>query len=164
MKAPDAETNLTITQALLRYCRGIDRLDASTVRSAFHPGAELIDYRPEPLTIEEFAEQAMGSLGRRFTATQHRISNVHAELIDDDTARVETYVLAFHVQDSDDGPLLHTFNGRYIDRFERRGGDWRIARRTLRNDWSKVEPLGAPMSGGWPKSGRSGSPDPLHDS
>jgi hypothetical protein len=79
------------------------------------------------------------------------------------SARVETYMLAYHVQDTDDGVLLHTFNGRYIDRFEHRDGAWLIARRTLRNDWSRVEPLGEPMRGAWIASGRAGSPDPLND-
>lgn len=33
-----------ITAALLRYTRGIDRLDAPTIVAAFHPGAVLEGY------------------------------------------------------------------------------------------------------------------------
>jgi hypothetical protein len=31
----------------------------------------------------------------------------------------------------------------------------------LRNDWSRVETIEAPMSGSWVASGRGGTPDPL---
>ena len=144
------------------YCRGIDRLDATLVVSAFHPGAELINYRPEPLLIEAFVEGVIASLANRFTATQHRLSNVNAD-IDGDHALVEAYVLAYHVETAADGQRLHTFNGRYIDRFERRDSEWRIAKRTLRCDWTRIETIDETMSGAWVASGRAGSPDPLDD-
>ena len=51
-----SDPRVEITDALLRYCRGIDRLDPVSVQSAFHPGAELCDYGPEPLSIEAFVE------------------------------------------------------------------------------------------------------------
>ena len=158
----NSDTLWAINHALGMYCRGIDRLDAALVLSAFHPGAILINYRPEPLTIELFAQGAMASLEKRFTATQHRISNVNAEIIGD-SAKVETYVLAYHVEASEGGPRLHTFNGRYIDRFERRNDEWKIAMRTLRCDWTRIETIDEPMPGAWVASGRAGSPDPLDD-
>ena len=155
-----------IHDALAWYCRGIDRLDPDAVLRAFHPHAVLTDYGPEPMTIEAFVEHAIASLARKFSATQHRISNVLISFDGLDRALVETYVLAFHVQpsgDTTDAPeLLHTFNGRYIDVFTMASGSWRIAERTLRNDWSKVEPITATMSGSWPRSGRAGSPDPIN--
>jgi hypothetical protein len=158
-----------IHRALLSYTRGIDRLNPDFVSAAFHPGAALVDFGPSPLTIEQFVEHAMKSLESRFVATQHRISNVNIEVADDgQSARVETYVLAFHVQrvaDQPDGDqqLLHTFNGRYIDRFEPRANQWKISRRVLRNDWSQVQPIIKTMGGVWIASGRAGSPDPLDE-
>ncbi|MEM9042618.1 MAG: nuclear transport factor 2 family protein [Actinomycetota bacterium] len=158
-----------IRDALAYYCRGVDRLDGETMKRGFHPGAELHDYGADALTIEQFAEYAPASLSRKFTATQHRITNTLVEFDDDDPASgaalVETYVLAFHVEagdaDADTPDLLHTFNGRYVDRFTEIDGRWRIASRTLRNDWSSVAPIESTMSGDWPASGRAGSPDPL---
>ena len=162
-----------IHDALAWYCRGIDRLDAAAIMRGFHPGAELNDYGASPLTIEQFVQHALGSLEAKFAATQHRITNTLIEFDDDDPAsggaRVETYVLAFHIEHREDGDggeratYLHTFNGRYIDRFAERDGSWRIISRTLRNDWSKVEPIERTMSGSWPASGRAGTPDPLDD-
>lgn len=160
MDALDAR--IAIEDALLSYCRGIDRLDPVAVSAAFHPGAELVDYGPDPMTIEVFVEHALGSLERKFVATQHRVSNVRIEL-DGSNARVEAYVLAFHVEQTDAGQRLHTFSGRYIDRFEERDGAWKVAKRTLRNDWSRIETIDTTMTGSWVASGRAGSPDPLDD-
>ena len=122
----------------------------------------LVGYGPEPLSIESFVERALPSLGKRFVSTQHRLSNVSVQLTGE-TARVEAYVLAFHVEAGDAGRRLHTFAGRYIDSFETRGGRWKIAQRVLRNDWSTVEAMGDAMTGTWIASGRAGSPDPIFD-
>ena len=158
----ELEIRAAIEDALRSYCRGIDRLHAPSIAAAFHPGAALIDYGAEPSTIEVFVQNVIAALASRFAATQHRISNITAQ-ISGDKALVETYVLAYHVDETGDERLLHTFSGRYIDRFEERDGDWKIAQRTLRNDWSNVAPMGAPMSGAWQASGRGGTPDPIWD-
>jgi SnoaL-like domain len=150
-----------IDDALRSYCRGIDRLHVPSLEAAFHPGAILEGYgSADATTIEEFIPRVLDSLRTKFVATQHRISNVTIE-IEGDRALVETYVLAHHVVVHADGRTLITFNGRYIDTFEGRGGDWRIARRQLRIDWSDISPMGDPMQGAYVPSGRDGTPDPV---
>lgn len=144
-----------ITDALLRYTRGIDRLDGDLVHSAFHPGAMCVDYGAEPMTIEDFVTYAIPRLGQAYSATQHRVSNIAIEFDEGHSRAVcEAYVLAFHVQQTSAAPKLHTFNGRYVDRFERRSGGWKIATRTLRVDWSRIETLDETMGGTWVESGR----------
>ena len=144
-----------ITGALLRYTRGIDRLDGDLVLSAFHPGAMCVDYGAEPMAIEDFVTYAIPRLGAAYSATQHRVSNISIDFDEGNRAAIcEAYVLAFHVQPGDDVTKLHTFNGRYIDRFERRVDGWKIATRTLRVDWSRIEDLDATMGGSWVQSGR----------
>ncbi len=156
----DVELRAVVERALLSYCRGIDRLHPASIAAAFHPGALLIDYGSQTRTIEEFADHAVVSLGRRFVATQHRISNITVER-NGASALVETYVHATHVQATPGERNLHTFVGRYIDRFEKRGGEWKIAQRTLRNDWSTVVPMADPMAGSYVPSGRGDIPDPI---
>lgn len=163
--SPEPVVRHQIEAALLSYCRGIDRLDGAAVLAAFHPGARLIDYGAEPMTVEAFADYVIGALERRFTATQHRISNTAIDLdTDGERALVETYVLAFHLEPGDGtgSDRLHTFNGRYIDRFELHDGRWLIAERTLRVDWSRIEPVPETMAGSWVASGRAGGPDPIY--
>jgi len=152
-----------IVDALLSYTRGIDRLDKESVISAFHPGAILNNYGPEPMPIEDFVEYALPSLKQRYSATQHRVSNIRIE-IKEDRALVESYVLAYHVKSSESSKQLHTFNGRYIDTFALRDEHWKISERFLRNDWSKVDDITEEMAGSsvWVKSRRDAD-DPIYD-
>lgn len=153
-----------IESRLLAYTRGIDRLDADLVAAGFHPGAQLVGYGPEPMTIETFVEFVIPRLRSGFSATQHRVSNLSTEFRSGDQAVLESYVLAFHVQPVDDGPdRLHTFNGRYVDRFELRDAEWKISERQLRVDWSKVEDLTETMGDDkWIPSARDRS-DAVYD-
>lgn len=158
----DVDAHRRITDALLTYCRGIDRLDAAAVSAAFHPGAVLEGYGPEPMTIEVFVEHALPSLGTKYVATQHRVSNLFVE--DHlDGARLEAYVLASHYERGADGESdrLMTFAGRYVDLVTQQGGSWKIAHRHLRHDWSTVEDVSSAHRPTWIQSGRGGTADPL---
>jgi hypothetical protein len=42
---------------------------------------------------------------------------------------------------------METFGGRYVDRFERRDGEWKIADRVVVHEWSTLEPLTAAFPG-----------------
>lgn len=159
----EAGARQQISDALLSYARGIDRLDGDLVRAAFHPTAMLHDYgSDQPMSISDFVQYAIPRLGEGYTATQHRISNTHVDFGEgghpSGVARVETYVLAFHVRSGQPGPdHLLTFNGRYIDDFAEVEGQWRIRRRRLRHDWSKSEVIEDTMGGAWVDSARDRS-------
>ena len=154
MTTPDVRRQ--IDAALLDYCRGIDGLDPELVATAFHPGAVLSGYGGDPMDIDTFADVACTSLQKRFTATQHRISNTAVDFAADGaSASVETYVTADHIKPTEAGDVLHAFTGRYIDRFEERDGAWKITTRALRHDWSEIRPLGEPMRGEWVPADRT---------
>src|SRR3546814_4070826 len=56
--------------------------------------------------------------------------------VDGDRASSETYVVAYHLMAAEDGTQSEmVVGGRYADQFERRKGEWRIARRLLIHDW-----------------------------
>lgn len=58
-------------------------------------------------------------------------------------AGVETYFLALQRDRDAEGVAREVFlAGRYVDRFEKRGDEWRIAARTVVYDWMRA--LGAP--------------------
>jgi hypothetical protein len=68
---------------------------------------------------------------REMPPTQHVLSNVRFE-IDGDVAFGESYV----VMRSATADAAHTSAfARYVDRFERRDGEWRIAYRRLVHEW-----------------------------
>jgi hypothetical protein len=64
-----------------------------------------------------------------FEATQHMIGNTSYRL-DGDKAEGELYFIAYH-RTVPPEPKHVTVRGRYLDRYERRGGEWRIAYRYL---------------------------------
>ncbi len=146
-----------IEDAIHTYARGIDRCDAETVKAAFHDDGILVDYgAPEPQPAAVFADYACSKLKDAYVATQHRVTNT---LIDyrGDEAVAESQILAFHVQDTGDGKILHTFNGRWIDTLTPRDGVWRIAERVLRVDWTRKDPWHEDMAGNYVFSERDRS-------
>ena len=65
-----------------------------------------------------------------------------------DVARVSSYVHAYHpVKDDEGKDRLLIFAGRYLDRFERRDGDWKIAARKVMSDFHSLTDVDPPMPG-----------------
>src|SRR4051812_9213321 len=126
-----------ITETLLRYCRGIDRLHVELIRSAYHPDST-DDHGLFKGNGHDFASWAMTVLPN-LEISQHKISNIQIEL-SGDFARVETYFLAVHVPKG--GNVEEFVYGRYVDRFELRDGGWKIADRKVVLDFSTVHPRG----------------------
>ena len=124
-----------IYEVLLRYCRGIDRLDMALVRSCYHAGA--IDHHPGFEGERDAYIAWVEPLLRRLVSTQHLLGN-HLIELDGDRARSETYVTAYHLARPDSGPSVTT-GLRYVDRFERRDGAWRIADRVVLREWMREE-------------------------
>lgn len=120
-----------IRECLFRYCRGIDRADEDLLRSAYWTDA-FDSHGAYAGSAEGFFAQALPRL-RSGGRGVHQVSNVLIEL-HNDRAAVESSFLA--LQTNAAAPALQTFLcGRYLDRFERRGGEWRIAQRTVVYDW-----------------------------
>lgn len=120
-----------IRDCLHRYCRGIDRADEDALRSAYWPDAKDCHgaYRG---SAAGFIDQALARL-RAGGRGVHQVSNVLIEL-HGDRAAVESSFLA--LQSGVAVPGRETFLcGRYLDRFEKRAGEWRIADRTVVYDW-----------------------------
>jgi hypothetical protein len=127
-----------IQDCLCRYARGVDRGDWDLVRSAYHPGAidQHGDYQGD---IEGFITW----LEQRFTGADnstHFLGNCLIEFVAADHAFVETYFISRRLRpptDEERNALLPGDRicreawGRYADHFERRSGQWRVARRLV---------------------------------
>jgi ketosteroid isomerase-like protein len=114
-----------IRDQINNYCRGVDRMDRSLLLSVYHPDA-IDDHGLFVGGPEAFADWAFGYHGTMQSAHQHIVTNHTCEL-DGDTAHTETYWLFAGV--NKDGSPATIGGGRYIDRFEKRNGNWRIAAR-----------------------------------
>jgi SnoaL-like domain len=121
-----------ILDCIHRYCRGLDRHDDELLESAFHPDA--IDNHGSWFGgREEFVRWANHECHEGLLSHQHHVTTHNCE-IDGDVAHTETYVLFIHRQG--DRRTVLCGGGRYLDRLERRDGEWRIARRRLVMDLS----------------------------
>lgn len=122
-----------IRECLYRYCRGIDRMDEATLRSVAWPegGDRHGSFQG---TASEFVDWAMKVL----PSIERSVHHVHNVMIAfrDGGAAVESSFTALHRQPNAKGDLavLHMC-GRYLDWFEKRDGEWRIADRTVVFDW-----------------------------
>lgn len=121
-----------IEDVLSLYCRGVDRCDEATLAACYHPDAE-DDHGTFKGNGHDFAAWACRGAARYWAASHHSVHNVLIDWIDDDTARVESYVLAFNRRVGEAGEV-EIFAGRYLDRFKRRANEWRISHRLALRD------------------------------
>ena len=130
-----------IHRVLVQYCRGVDRGDEELIAAVYWPDAT-DDHGIYKGSGPGFAPYVVKALNAQALATTHLIANVTIELAGG-VAHVESYTLARHKLRRDGRLVLETFAGRYLDRFEKRGAEWRIAHRQVVHDWSKLEPIAA---------------------
>ena len=130
-----------IHRVLVQYCRGVDRGDEELIAAVYWPDAT-DDHGIYKGSGPGFAPYVVKALNAHALATTHLIANVTIELAAG-VAHVESYTLARHKLRRDGRLVLETFAGRYLDRFEKRGAEWRIAHRQVVHDWSKLEPIAA---------------------
>ena len=112
-----------IFRVLQRYARGLDRLDSALARSCYWDDA-IEDHGSYVGKPDDFIRWA-DSTTLAFQSTQHAILNHFCDLQGDE-AFCETYYM-FTSRAAVAPHLMST--GRYIDHFQRREGEWRIANR-----------------------------------
>ncbi len=129
-----------IYDVLCRYCRGIDRLDMNLVRGCYH--ADAVDHHTGfDGGLEEFLAWAESQL-RQMDGTMHTIAN-HLIEVDGDRAVAESYANTWHWTERATKPSQNALTGtRYVDRFERRNGIWRIAERWAVRSFLRIEGQG----------------------
>lgn len=156
-----------IEEVLYRYCRGIDRRDFDLVRACYHADAT-DDHGSFSGGVEAYVEW-VDRLTSRYRWTMHSIGNVMIEFADAQAApdpestkpiqvaAVESVGVSLHRSD-EPKPYLNLATGfRYLDRFEERNGEWKIAARTAVSEWS----MRLPTDGWWeiPESHLTGRRD-----
>jgi hypothetical protein len=123
-----------ILDCLMRYSRGVDRLDRELLRSVYHDDA-IDDHGMFVGDRDEFADWVVGMHSSTHLSHQHYLFNHFCDL-DGDVAHTETYYM--FVGMNREGDPLSMSGGRYIDRFEKRDGRWAIAARLCVRDWAPL--------------------------
>jgi hypothetical protein len=132
-----------IRDAVMRYAHGLDRLDPEHMATAYWPDAT-DDHGPSgagPAT--GYIATAMASHAR-WSPSIHTLLNHLVELEDDGVhARGETYCVAY-LFDTERAAMYQWF-GRYLDRFEKRGDEWRILERVVVHEAGQLHDPVVPM-------------------
>lgn len=124
-----------IRTCLYRVCRASDRVDAELLRSAFHPGAQVHYGKLYDGPVEEWIASAIRHQGTQLQR-QHMVGNIYI-VLNGDEAVVESYELDRHKTPMGMEVRDIVMGARTLDRFARRGGEWRIIERTKIMDWGR---------------------------
>jgi ketosteroid isomerase-like protein len=113
---------LAISDCIARHSRGCDRHDVDLITAAYHDDA--VDEHGHATNIgPEYGAWANTSHAATSQVHTHNITTQSCE-ITGDTAHSESYVIVILL--GSDGRTAQFISGRYLDRLERRGGEWRI--------------------------------------
>lgn len=157
----------SITEVLYRYCRGTDRGDEALLKSCFHEDSR---HRSDSTHASggfegrsfDYVARILDICGQLAVCT-HMVSNILVD-ISGDAAVSECRFLAHHGW-YDDGDLTREHHrvveGRYLDRFERRGGDWKISERVGVHEFSREFSI-LPSAGAALKARHSWPDDPVY--
>lgn len=129
--------NEQIRTCIARLARGEDRRDAALISASYWPDS-ITDYGVFKGGFDDYLAWVVPGADA-ITNTQHHIGQSHIELASD-TAKVETQVISYHRVDYAAGTATSdehdtVIGGRYLDIFEKRDGEWRIASRKMLYDW-----------------------------
>jgi hypothetical protein len=114
---------VAILDCVARHSRGCDRHDIDLITQAYHEDA--VDEHGSAKNLgPEYGEWANQVHAETSQVHTHNITT-HTCEIDGDTAHAESYVIVVLI--SSDGKTAQFISGRYLDRLERRDGEWRIA-------------------------------------
>ena len=167
MKAPASLQELfdreAIRELLFLYCRAVDRRDFALLATLCHDEA-IDDHTPYFCGPARDFLAALPGIMAANRITSHQITNTLIAL-DGDRAEGEIHTLAYHLMDTDAGPVDILVGGRYLDRYVRHGGRWLFMYRKIVLDWSAREPsrfdLDAARAAG-AVLGASGADDPSY--
>ena len=171
MSSTDLERDLDLAlsrQALhelsMAYCRGADRADSALLVSCFHDDASIVAGMFNG-PASEFAENVVQHIRKNVERVFHSVANEWFQ-IDGEHAVGESYAIAVATLSTDGRDMDAITGGRYLDRFERRNGVWKIAERVFVQDWNINQPSTAAFDdafyAGLKLRGCYGASDPVY--
>jgi hypothetical protein len=112
-----------IMDCIARHARGCDRHDVDLIAAAYQPDG--VDEHGKVINLgAEYGDWANRTHATTSQVHTHNITT-HSCEIDGNDAHAESYVIVVLL--SLDGRTAQFISGRYVDRLERRDGQWRIA-------------------------------------
>lgn len=135
----------SIRDNIIRVARGEDRRDGALISESFWPDAH-IDFGIFSGTFPEYLDYVVPG-SPAIPVTAHTLGQTMIEL-NGDVALTETHVVAYHRVDTGTEERDTVIGARYLDRSEKRAGEWRIATRTMLYDWFQDQGVSVDISQG----------------
>ncbi len=158
-KLDEALSKVAIHELAMTYCRGVDRADKALLASIFSEDSTVISGVVNG-TGAEFAETICEFVQGNLDFCFHSVANEWIE-VSGDEAVGEHYIIAMVSAGGTDTMT----GGRYIDRYVRTDGTWKIKERTFVVDWDRSDPSTHQDDGfyeGLEQHGRWGREDPVY--
>ncbi|WP_317932289.1 nuclear transport factor 2 family protein [Halioxenophilus sp. WMMB6] len=124
-----------IRDCIARLARGEDRRCDERIKRCFWPSATT-DYGIFAGDLPAYLEWVVPG-SPAVVLTQHILGQTLIQLESDEEAAAETHVMAYHRVNTGSEERDLVLGGRYLDRLEKRRGEWRIIERTMLYDWSQ---------------------------
>jgi SnoaL-like domain len=118
------------------YCRAVDRGDIDGLRNLYHHDAVDAHGGFSAGTAEQFLQQ-LATARPHIRYMQHNITTVNFA-VNGNAAEGEIYTIAVHTLAASGRDIDVIIGGRYLDKYEKREGVWKIAERTIVTDWAQV--------------------------
>lgn len=147
-------TRQELLELLTTYCRGVDRADEKLLATIFHDDATVVTgtYNGNGL---DFAREITSWCRENTQCTFHSVTNQWFD-IKGDSAIAESYIIGYTAAGAE-GQVQDTIvGGRYLTRFERRDGQWKISEHTFVMDWNISQPSTAVFEGMFGEMTRGG--------
>ena len=126
-----------LTELIYAYCTACDRADTAALKALYHPDAEDDHGHFGSGPAGNFLGFVEGNnQSKGISKVMHNITNISL-VVEGARAEGQSYVIAFHVIPDEQGvPYDFIYLGRYLDKFEKRDGAWKILHRRCVVDMS----------------------------
>jgi hypothetical protein len=121
-----------IRDCIACLARGEDRRDAELIKQCYWPDSTT-DYGVFVGSFDQYLAWVVPG-SPAIPVTQHVLGQTVIKL-KGEIASCETHVNSYHRINMGAEERDTVIGGRYLDRLEKRGGEWRIAQRTMLYDW-----------------------------
>jgi ketosteroid isomerase-like protein len=118
------------------YCRAVDRGDIAGVRDLYHDDAVDAHGGFSAGGVDRFLQE-LTAARPYLRSMQHNITTANFA-VSGETAEGEIYTIAVHTLVGGDRDVDLVVGGRYLDKYEKRLGTWKIVERTIVTDWARV--------------------------
>ncbi|MCA8888023.1 MAG: nuclear transport factor 2 family protein [Parvularculaceae bacterium] len=136
----------TIRETLYNIASGVDRFDPKILAAAIWDDAILDMGGGKTITGSDFIN-ALKPPVTPPKGRMHIVTNVRIR-INRITAVTESLILSCQQIVAPDGERTRLRAGRYLDRFEKRGAEWKLSARTLVDEWAREDTVDqAPLTG-----------------